>query len=830
MQKRQENLSTAGKKARRTYQRCAQAFRNVTRKGAAKLGHDKIMGLNRLAAGAFMMVALRTSNDSDLVANWSGALLMWIACAAILFSCAGRTERFAGVRRSIGLVVDISGTTMMLLAGGSETAYLYIVYLWIITGYGFRFGVRYMVAASALSIADFTIVIANDTFWGSYLNLSLGMLVGLAVLPAYSATLISRLAKARRRAEAADRAKTLFLASVSHELRTPLHAIVGSAEALRTTPLNGDQFSMVETINAAVEDQIALVGDLLEFTTTGAGRRSKAIDDFDLIDLIGKILAIVAVGGRKKGLLIASHVSARTPHHLRGDGRRLREVLLNLCSNAIKFTDHGSVTVSVDGFLNESGGVALRIEVSDTGIGIAPGHLFSIFDLFVQADEKIFDRFGGTGLGLALCRQQINLMGGSIGADSVPGSGSTFWVSLVVQAANAADAAPAPALGQVLVVAEGLAEAAAIRERLEALSGLEASGLALAVTTEQGLTTDQAHDPLIQVVSGPIDGLPGREIKERYLTSVSMQSTDAELRRALRIASLQSNRFRVASTRQAKKGSVEMIDRVNGCRILLADDNEVNRVVMARLLSHAGAAVTMAVDGEEALKLLSECEFDLGLLDVNMPGLNGIEAAQLYQFSATDNQRIPLVALTADGSTDTQAQCLRAGMAACLIKPIRSAALLAAINGILGDRTAPASVPTTVLPVAAAQRLDKQMLSDLQSLGGSEFVLQLVSDFKRDCLASLSSLSIALAFHDVQRFRFEAHSICSTSGNLGARALQRMCGPLSRIAEDALRSEGGALLAQLRSEWDMTSSDLDQHLAAGTGPRMAGDGDQRLAG
>ena len=777
-----------------------------------------------------MLLALWAIDDELLTARWSGPTLIWIILAAVMFYYSGAKHRFVDLRRGIGLVLDTSGATIMLIAGGSETAFLYAAYLWVIIGYGFRFGAKYLISASVLSIAGFTLVIETDPFWGAYRSLSLGLLAGLAVLPAYSSALIHQLAKARQRAERADRAKSLFLASVSHELRTPLHAIVGTAEALRATLLDSNQSGMVETINIAAEGQIALVSDLLKFAKTGVEHSQKVSEQFDLVELIGKVVAIAAVDGRKKGLLVSSHITARTPLRLRGDERRIREVLLNLCSNAIKFTDRGSVTISADGVVDEAGSVAFRFEVMDTGIGIATKYLENIFGLFTQADETISKRFGGTGLGLALCRQQVQLMEGRIGAESTLAAGSTFWVSLTLQAVAGIEAPLAPS--RVLVVAGGTLEASVLRERLEGLPGLRESGLVLDVTLEQGQDTRrQAADAMIYASSDAVGGLPNRAIRERFSTSISTQSTGVELQRAVRIASLQSVQVRAAVTHLAVDKSISMAEELKGCRILVADDNKVNRSVMERMLSRAGAIVTLAADGEEALSLLSEGDMDLGLLDVNMPGLNGIEVAQFYQYAAVGKQRVPLIAVTADESADTQAQCLQAGMAACLIKPIRTTVLFDVLRSTLEKRVKIEPTLALTPSVEATPRLDYKTLAELERLGGLEFVEQLVSDFKHDCLTSLSSLTVALSHQDVQRFRFEAHSICSTAGNLGARALQKMCSPLGRITEDAFRSEGARLVAQLRQEWDMTSLELDQRLTAGTGPSMgSGDGGHRLTG
>lgn len=787
------------------------------RRRTGKPGSDRVMGMNRMAAGVAMVFALWATNDEVLATRWSSPVVIWLLFAGVLFLWSG-AKRYADLRRALGLVIDVFGTTTMLLAGGSETAFLYAVYLWVIIGYGFRFGVKYLISASLLSMAGFFLVIATDPFWRGYLSLSIGLLVGLAVLPAYSFALIRQLAKARRRAERADRAKSLFLASVSHELRTPLHAIIGMTEALRATPLDDNQSGMIETINTAAEGQASLVADLLEFSMTDSGGGQRPRNAFDFTHLIAKVIAVVSVEGHKKGLLINSYITARTPLRLIGDERRIQEMLLNLCSNATKFTDHGSVTISADGVLSGDGKVSMRIEVMDTGIGIAPEYLDQVFDLFNQGDKNISRRFGGTGLGLALCRQRVAVMGGQIEVESVVASGSTFQVSLPLQALTDDDMLPGSA--RVLVVAGEAAQASALQERLAALEGVGESGLVLEVTYASGQATrNGAADAMIHVESGAVDGLPDRTIREVFSTSISLQSTQAELKRAVLIASSQLRKVQTADLHQRTDNSASAVPDLNGLRVLIADDNKVNRLVMSKMISRVGGIAILAADGDEALAILSDGKADLALLDVNMPGLNGIETAQLYKFTAPDDERVPLLALTADESADTKTQCLQAGMCAFLVKPVRTASLLEEINRVLSGRVAAAAEIIPPSDVKMVLRLDHQALAELERLGGPEFVDQLVSDFKHDCLESFSSLTVALALQDVERFRFEAHSISSTAGNLGAKSLQKMCSPLSRIGENVFRTDGTKLVAQLRQEWERTSLALDQRSAAGADAR-----------
>ena len=770
------------------------------------LDGDRVMNLNRLAAGGIVLLSLWILGDPAFFHMWAGPVVGWLACGLgmVLYSSFGHCS--IALRRSIGLALDVGGATIMLLAGGSSTAFIYAVYLWIIIGYGFRFGGTYLLSASLLSLCGFALVVAEDPFWRSHPSLSLGLLTGLAVLPAYSYALIRKLAQARERAVQADRAKTMFLARVSHELRTPLHAIIGSTEMLRRTSLVTDQVGMVETINTAAEGQLSLVTDLLEYSKSEALQEQSFVEEFRLSFLLDEVTSIAAVEGRAKGLVVNSFITARTPPMLKGDKRRIREVLLNLSSNAIKFTAEGSVTISADGVENGSGGIALRLEIMDTGIGIASDDVGKVFKLFTQANESIFDRYGGTGLGLALCEQQVTTMGGGIGVDSSFGSGSTFWVNLDVGTATDVELPRSADSVSIVPAAPGL-----VSELEKRLSSSPASECCSIVEeSASGVSFARAR---VQLLATPVLGLPCRETREQFSTSISLENSDIEIQRAIQTAALRPATTPDSLLQNNSNPPAVLAGTLAGCRVLVADDNKVNRSVISKMLAGLGAHVTLVNDGEEALAVLSDGDVDIALLDVNMPVLDGVETAELYRFAVEEDRRIPVLALTADGSDDIRTRCLKSGMTACLVKPVRmrplSDAIVAALNG-RGVR----AVPTNLVPAPPPSQLDLRTMSELESLGGPDFLRNLIADFKIDGQASIFSIKAAVAGEDLGRFRFEMHSISSAAANLGARALQEVCGPLSRVSEDVFRSEGDRLLAQVRRAWDMTSLELDGQLAA----------------
>ncbi|MET0428861.1 MAG: ATP-binding protein [Microvirga sp.] len=387
--------------------------------------------LNRvvISLGIFIYVWLIMPGGSDQTSEARLIALTYLTAALVLLAHLLARPGISIIRRLAAIGVDLILLSCGLYAGGEYVTILYPFYFWIILGNGFRYGVRYLYVGTALGAGGFFVVTRTADYWMDNRPLSLGLLAGIVILPLYAATLIRSLSQAREQAEQANQAKTQFLASVSHELRTPLNAVVGMSDLLSDTTLRTDQREMVETVKGSSRALLALIDDLLDFASIEAGKIALNPIPFDLAKVLSEVREIGQMQAIAKGLRFNLHVTPRTPLMLIGDERRLREILLNLVGNAVKFTERGGVLVSADGVLN--GEVAsLRLEVSDTGIGIEDAARTRIFERFTQADETILNRFGGTGLGLAISQQLVRLQGGEITVESTPGKGSTFGFSI----------------------------------------------------------------------------------------------------------------------------------------------------------------------------------------------------------------------------------------------------------------------------------------------------------------------------------------------------------------------------------------------------------------
>ncbi len=352
------------------------------------------------------------------------------------------------LRRIIGMVTDYSLMSVAMALKGEPLAWLYVILMWVTVGNGLRYGNRYLAGAVAMACAGFGGVLLFNGYWRENLSLGIGLWIGLIAVPMYLSGLLRQLTRATEEARRANEAKSRFLANMSHEFRTPLNGLSGMSDLLATTSLNAEQRECLSTIQASTRSMLALVEDVLDISAIEAGKLKLNISDFapkELVDSIGLILLPQA---RAKQLSYEVNVQPDVPALLRGDARHLRQILLNLAGNAVKFTETGSVRLDVAVVPGEGAQTNLRFTVTDTGIGIPADARMRLFEAFEQADTSLRRRHGGTGLGTTIAKGLTEAMGGSIGFDSVEQTGSVFWVELPFDApapARSMDAVPAAA-------------------------------------------------------------------------------------------------------------------------------------------------------------------------------------------------------------------------------------------------------------------------------------------------------------------------------------------------------------------------------------------------
>jgi two-component system sensor histidine kinase RpfC len=728
------------------------------------------------------------------------------------------------VRRLTGIVSDVGIFSYALHVCGEAGGALFLIYFWAVLGNGFRFGVTYMAIAAGAAIVGFCVVLLTTPYWQYQPSLSVGLLAGLVVIPAYTAKLIRKLSDAKREAEEASQAKSLFLASMSHELRTPLNAIIGLSDLLAGADIKGEQREMIGTIGRSGRSLLSLIESVLDFSRIEAGQVKMRSEMVDLPLLLRDVRDIVGVMAQAKGLRILLHIGPQMPRMVMTDRRHLEEILINLASNAVKFTERGHVRFDVDFSPSENGG-SLRVGVTDTGIGIEQTAHTRIFERFTQADATIMDRFGGTGLGLAIVKQLVQALGGDINVSSVPGEGSTFAFHLPVDMPVAQpDRSVLPRLilvsrdadsGDMLDIAMRVGDTAAASN---ALASLRSSGVKRPIVlidenlqpspreVARSILADSGND--CEPVFVLLQQVPSTELLHPALRDLFVCGIDQTNLPALDVVAALS-----AFSVPVEADEAEVPPDGRQLVILIAEDNKINQMVLGKILEKAGHRYEIAGDGEAAVERMLQGGLDLVLMDVNMPVMNGIEATKFYHFAALGSTPVPIVAVTADATADAEERCLEAGMAACLTKPVDTAKLLATIAELVADIPVSATVRSAIEPdplkLASQPVIDLATCTALERLGGATFVDDLLGQFVSESADAMVALADAVAHENVQEFRNFAHALRSSAANVGAMRVYQMCLEWRQINDRDLALQGERHLRALEEEFDLVRNEVD---------------------